>query len=186
MSKKFLQGYSAAFLLIMTMGFVSSCGKDSALLNSKNEAADKIMDTVTAEEIKNFRLHQTREGRVAWTLTADKARFINQGEVFLEKPILKLHPTITGKGYTLITSDKGKVELKTSQIETYGNTILESPDKKIYTSDIRYDPSEDKIFSDKKVLIITEDSEIEGSSMVADSRLERITITNQQVKVREK
>ena len=188
---------SRFFLLwLVTAGiaviFTAGCGDNVSLSTQQvattTNAGEDNVKPDGKEEIKNFRLSHTRRGEIVWTLVARKARFESGDEVLLEDPVLEFphnnNDTSHKSGQTVIKASNGKVDMKTSRVITYGKTTLESPDKKIMTSDISYEPSEDRISTDKNVFIVTDESEITGTSMVSDSRLEKITISDQVVRMK--
>lgn len=166
-----------AILAVLPLIFMTASGC------ARRETPVSVPDTAVAtESINDFRLKQTRGGKLAWELEATLASFLTKDEVALENPVLRIPQK--GGGSSVVRSARGRVVMSTSEIQTFGDTELTGPDKIVRATDIVYIPSEDKISTDKSVLIITPDSEIYGDSMVSDSRLEVITLTNQRVKLK--
>ncbi|MDI6757830.1 MAG: LPS export ABC transporter periplasmic protein LptC, partial [Endomicrobiia bacterium] len=191
---------AAVFPALFVCLALSGCSRDSSVAPSTETEAGTVEQQ--AESIENFHLKQMRGGKVAWELVAGRARFITADEVALDDPVLSIPHTEGGSGsgderddkksalsiphtkggLSVIRASRGRVIMSTSEIHTYGPTNLRSPDKTVRATDITYNPSEDKISTDKSVVIVTQNSQITGDSMVSDSRLETITLTNQRVK----
>ncbi len=168
---------AATFLAVVSVFFMSAAGC------SRRDVSAPAADTAAAtESIDNFRLKQMRGGKVAWELEAALASFLTADEVALEYPVLRIPQD--GGGASVVRASRGRVVMSTSEIQTFGDTEVVGPDKTVRATDIVYIPSEDKISTSKSVVIITPDSEIYGDSMVSDSRLEVITLTNQRVKLK--
>ncbi|PKN01936.1 MAG: LPS export ABC transporter periplasmic protein LptC [Elusimicrobia bacterium HGW-Elusimicrobia-1] len=166
-----------AFLAVLPLIFMTASGC------ARREAPASVPGTAVAtESINDFRLKQMRGGKVAWELKASSASFLTEDEVALENPVLRIPQE--GGASSVVRAARGRVVMSTSEIQTFGDTELTGPDKIVRATDIVYIPSEDKISTSKGVVIITPDSEIRGDSMVSDSRLEVITLTNQRVKLK--
>ncbi len=149
------------------------------LLSCKNSGKKPDMEPPSYEYIENFNVKQTKEGKVIWKLRAKNARFLSKDVAELLYPEVTIY---SNKNPSVIKSSSGIANLKTSDIGIFGDTTLESKDKTIFTNDVKYKNSENKIYTDKFVRILTEDKEITGTSMTSDAALESIVLTDQKVK----
>lgn len=140
--------------------------------------AGEITAPPPGDYIENFNLKRTVNGKVQWELKAKSARFLNKDEAELKD----IEVTVfSEKQKNVIVAAGGLVNVNTSDIRTFGPTTLRSPERTIYTSDVKYLTRDNKISTDKSVKIITKDTEIIASSMVSDTNLDSIVLTDQKI-----
>ena len=150
------------FFLILT-----SCDKkyNTSKVNAKH--IPKIID---------FNLVNMKEGKKMWLVTASEAQideFNNQ--VIVSSGVIKFY-----KKDDYISEMKFKkavIDTKTNNIDFFGENIATTVEKeKIITYDTKYNSSENKIFSDKKIIIYRSESIITGKGFETEDGFKNIKI----------
>lgn len=127
-------------------------------------------------KIIDFNLVNMKEGKKKWLVTATEAQideFNNQ--VIVSSGVIKFY-----KKDDYISEMKFKkavIDTKTNNIDFFGENIVTTVEKeKIITYDTKYNSSENKAFSDKKIIIYRMESVITGKGFETKDGFKNIKI----------
>jgi LPS export ABC transporter protein LptC len=161
--------YSSFFSLVIVALLFTGCGDDSG-----EQVAQPPEDV--EQELSQFSLMQSREGRTKWTLTADSATFLETNWIALEGVKLLLFGDKDDETMT-IHGDKGKVNEGTYDLTITGNVEGVSSDGgRLNAEEIHWRDRTGKIYTSPgvKVTITYKDSVMFGEQLLADPRLETV------------
>lgn len=148
------------FLLL----FVISCKEKPKEMKEKSEAS---------QEINKVFLKDTRFGKTLWTMEAKKIE--EQRETtWVYSP--KIFFGGEKKTSTLV-ADSGVYVPYTGDMTAFGNVYVETKEgAKLWTSELEWKAKEEKIFTDKEVLIQKKGKIIKGKGLTSDPDLKNIVI----------
>ena len=163
--------YSSSLILMIMVLLVVGCGDDSG------EQVSQPPEDVE-QEISQFSLMQSREGRTKWTLTADSATFLESDRVALERVELLIYGDKDDETIT-IQGDSGELNERTYDVKVTGNVVgISSDGGRLNTEELYWRDRTGKIYTSRgvKVTITYEDSVIVGEQLLADPKLETVRL----------
>ena len=155
------------FILVVPVLLFGGCGGDG------DEQAVQPPENVE-QEISQFSLTQSREGRTKWKLDADTATYLESNEVAIGKVKLVIFGDEDGETMT-IHGDKGELNENTYDVKIMGNVVgISSQGGRLETEELYWRDRTGKIYTEAgvKVTITYEDSVIVGEQLLADPELE--------------
>jgi len=162
---------SSFFILMMVVLLFAGCGGDS------DEQASQPPEDVE-QQISQFSLMQSREGRTRWVLNSDSATFLESDRVALEKVTLLIYGDKDDETMT-IHGDRGELNERTYETKIMGNVVgISSDGDRLNTEELYWRDRTEKIYTPKgvKVTITHENSVIVGEQLLADPRLETVKL----------
>ncbi|MFQ3675068.1 MAG: LPS export ABC transporter periplasmic protein LptC [Endomicrobiia bacterium] len=157
-----IKNFFIIFFLILT-----SCNKTYNTSKTNAKYVPKIID---------FSLVNMKDGKKVWLVTASEAlidEFNNQ--IVVSTGVIKFY-----KKDDYISEMKFKkavIDTKTNNIDFFGENIATTVEKeKIITYDTKYNSSENKVFSDKKIIIYRSGSVITGKGFETEDGFKNIKI----------
>ncbi|MGM0441600.1 MAG: LPS export ABC transporter periplasmic protein LptC [Elusimicrobiota bacterium] len=146
----------------------------------QDKPAEKPAEEKDGRAINNFTLVKTDGQMRKWTLEAKRAVFKEDEQD--SKQILNIQDfSMTfhhqdRKNDTLLKGERGVYNRKTQKMRTLGKVVITRKDKKITTSNVRWDPEVKKFITDEEIEIKDNGRIIRGRGMEASMDLEKITI----------
>lgn len=151
--------------------FVVGCGREDAQVTT--EASEKV-----TQEIHTFTAQNTKAGEQKWTLVADVARYLESGQIHVEKPEVTIFQE--GQETMTITGDSGEIEQNREDFRIIGNPVKGVSKKGIlYANELYWKDESEKLYTPEEageVKIIRGDSVMFGKEMEADPKLETVTL----------
>lgn len=149
-------------------------------LNSPQNDYTAVDEEIQVQKaIGKFTLVETQGKNKKWVMDADSAEFIEteQGEVIrVENLTVKFFESKNSQ--TIMKAQRGDYNRKSQVLITKGKVEIKTAEKKIITSDIKWDPQKEKFITQENVVIFTEDGIIKGKGMEASRDLKEIKIKN--------
>ncbi len=137
----------------------------------------------SGREVSNFTLIETDGQIKKWTLKAKRAVFKEvdgEAEQILNIQDYKVNfHEESGQPDTVLTGKIGTYNRNTQEILTSRAVTITREDKKVLTSNVKWDPDEEIFITEEKVEIHDEGGVIRGRGMTATRDLEKITIMEQ-------
>jgi len=150
--------------------FVVGCGREDAQITTA--ASEKV-----TQEINTFTAQNTKAGEQKWTLVADLARYLESGQILVEKPKVTIFQE--GQETMTITGESGTIEQNREDFEIIGNPVKGVSQKgTLYTNELHWKDESEKLYAPGEVKIIRGDSVMFGKEMEADPTLEIVTLKN--------
>ncbi len=119
--------------------------------------------------IEDVMIKHLRDGITKWTVSAQKANFINTNDVVLKR--LKI--TFPEKDL-ILTSEEGVYNMASQSIRIEGNIQALTENYVINASTLSWDPQKNQLSSDNKIQIIGKEFYIEGDELTASSDKARL------------
>jgi LPS export ABC transporter protein LptC len=138
------------------------------------------MSLILEQTIEKFTMTQTKDGKLKMILEAEFA-VINEKEnvAHLKLPIIKFYDN--GSYSSTLISETADIDLETYDVKGGGKCVVKTADNKnLQTTDLMYNSGKNLIYSNNNVEIKSPGQIIHGTKFYADTKLEKITITNQQ------
>ena len=152
-------------LLILSLHFIS-CSNNYDEVKNINK-----VELVPAGLTKDFVLRYTDSAKLKAILKSPlNIDFTNQSFPYSEFPNgLEIEFYDHTEGTTTVSSDYGIVYYKTRIVSLEGNVTIKSPDSSFVKSEqIYWDPEQEWLFSEKKVLFSSDDYTIRAKKLDAD------------------
>jgi LPS export ABC transporter protein LptC len=160
----------ALFLLTAMMAVILACQRE------KMEPAYES-ENLPDQEILDFTLVETEDGRKSWVLEADSAAVFDQ-----RKQILITSPKVNfydedGTVFSTMHADRGILDSSTNDMEASGDVLAVSSDgTRLETQSIRWSNEENLILSDDYVEMTKDGDVISGYGLRTDPALNDIRI----------
>jgi len=156
----------------------------SACESPRQEAVvDSQLESIEADYIIFGNTHYlTRAGIREALVVADTAYFFKDSTVVL----LRGHVTLTayhedlGTEKAVVTSDRGRLNTNDNSMVAQGNAVLEiaEGERRIESSELRYHPEQDRIWSDSATVMFEVQTIVEGSGFDADLNFTQVLVRN--------
>ncbi|MBC8229947.1 LPS export ABC transporter periplasmic protein LptC [bacterium] len=161
----------AVILLFLSVFlFVVGCGREDDRITTA--ASGKV-----TQEINTFTAQNTEAGEQKWTLVADIARYLESGQILVEKPKVTIFQE--GQETMTITGESGTIEQNREDFKILGNPVKGVSQKgTLYTNELNWKDESEKLYAPGEVKIIRGDSVMFGKEMEADPTLEIVTLKN--------
>lgn len=154
------------FIFLFLSFYFISCSNNYDEVKNINK-----VELVPAGLTKNFVLKYTDSAKLKATLISPlNIDFTNQPFPYSEFPNgLEIEFYDEIEGTTTVSSDYGIVYYQTRIVSLQGNVIIKSPDSSFVKSEqIYWDPEQEWLFSEKKVLFSSDDYTIRAKRLDAD------------------
>lgn len=154
------------FIFLFLSFYFISCSNNYDEVKNINK-----VELVPAGLTKNFVLKYTDSAKLKATLISPlNIDFTNQPFPYSEFPNgLEIEFYDEIEGTTTVSSDYGIVYYQTRIVSLEGNVIIKSPDSSFVKSEqIYWDPEQEWLFSEKKVLFSSDDYTIRAKRLDAD------------------
>lgn len=159
-----------AFILIL---FEIGCNKE-------NDNPAQPTEDVPQQTLHRFSTSHAEASVMRWTLTGDSA-------VFLDTIIQVQRPTVQifedGQVSMTITGDRGEIIKITNDIKVYDNVVGVSENGKLYTNELHWRNSENKLYAPNESEIVRGDSAMVGQELEGNASLEIVTLKDVQFKL---
>lgn len=125
---------------------------------------------------KNFRITDTEGERVLWEMSGERAVLSDDDaeQIFADKVEARFFDEAEEE--TLLNADSAELKRNTGEMRAWGNVRIFAGERKIYTSDVSWNPDEEVFQTDEDVTIIAPTGVVSGTGMVASRDLEDLTI----------
>jgi LPS export ABC transporter protein LptC len=115
-------------------------------------------------------------------VVADTAYFFNDSTVVLLRGNVTLtayHEDV-GTEKAVVTSDRGRLNTSDNSMVAQGNAVLEiaEGERRIESSELRYHPEQDRIWSDSATVMYEAQTIVEGSGFDADLNFTQVLVRN--------
>ncbi len=122
---------------------------------------------------------QTRNGNKEWILVAQEAQFLkDQNEAELDDVRITFYPKNGGE--VVMTSEKGRFNTTTQDIQAWGNVRVQSQDGySFHTPAVNYSAKSRQITSDQDVFFSGPRFKVEGRGLLVQLDLGKLNILNQ-------
>jgi len=148
--------------------FVVGCGREDAQITTAE--SEKV-----TQEINTFTAQNTKAGEQRWTLVADVARYLESGQIHVEKPEVTIFQE--GQETMTITGESGTIEQNREDFKIIGSPVKGVSQKGIlYTNELYWKDESEKLYAPGEVKITRDDSVMFGKEMEADPNLEIVTL----------
>ncbi len=129
------------------------------------------------QEITNFTLTQTREGRTIWSLTADVALIFEDADrVETTRPRVEFFDE-EGRRRSVLTARDGLLRRRTNDMEVSGSVLVTSEDgTELRTEHLEWDEQRGKISTELPVRVTRDGDVMTGTGAEADPDLGRLRI----------
>jgi LPS export ABC transporter protein LptC len=126
--------------------------------------------------LQSIHLTENSPGGARWELTAETARYFREGNyALLERINIIYYDKKAGK--ITLTSNSGKMNMETRNVEVYGNVILTYGDLYVLRGDsLKFDSKEKKINSDGPVSLEGPRIKLKGIGISIDLNTETLSI----------
>lgn len=175
MNRKWILAVVALVIAIAIAGFVFVKQKGSSQL-----APEATQDMSRADlQMEGLEYVQTRNGVKEWILTANSAHFLkSQNEADLENVRITFYPKNGAK--VVMTSDKGRFNTSTQDIQAWGNVHVNSEDGYSFdTSAINYQAQTRIITSDQEVFFSGPRFHVQGLGLKIELESGKLNILKQ-------
>jgi LPS export ABC transporter protein LptC len=132
---------------------------------------------VPDQVIAQFHRTETHEGRLQWKLTARRADvYDDQNRIDLVEMQVDFYNEEGGEPSHL-SGDRGQVNTRTHDMMAEGNVVLENPDGVVLsTTQLFWRSAEEKMRTDRHVVITQNGDVVEGRGFVGDPSLKSFEI----------
>lgn len=158
-------------IIIITFFYFQNCKKNNSLrIENERESGSTIT-------IRNFtRDSFNTKGVLVWKIRSEEAFvYLKENKSIFYK--LDFDQFEKGKIKSELKSDRGEINHQTKKLTLNGNIHLITDDKKhLKTEELNYDLNEEKLNTDKEVLILMKGTTIRGLGLEADKGLNSIKI----------
>lgn len=158
-------------ICILASLFFQNCKKNNSLrIENERESGSTIT-------IRNFtRDSFNTKGDLVWKIKSEEAFvYLKENKSIFYK--LDFDQFEKGKIKSELKSDRGEINHQTKKLHLNGNIHLITDDKKhLKTEELNYDLNEEKLNTDKEVLILMKGTTIRGLGLEADKGLNSIKI----------
>ncbi|MEW6685668.1 MAG: LPS export ABC transporter periplasmic protein LptC [Candidatus Edwardsbacteria bacterium] len=133
---------------------------------------------VPNQQVENFTLAETREGKKNWVLTAKEAKsFEQRKEIELKELRLDFYRGESEEHYSTLTAEKGKVNVQTNDMTAYGNVIvISAKGEKLETQSLNWLNGPQKIVTEDFIRLTKAEDVVSGQGLEADPDLKNIII----------
>ncbi|MBM3241882.1 LPS export ABC transporter periplasmic protein LptC [Candidatus Poribacteria bacterium] len=165
---RFINIDTVILLFLTIFFFAAGCGRgDEQVTTAESE---KI-----TQEIRTFTMQNTKAGEPKWTLVADVARYLESGQIRVEKPNVTIFQE--GQETMTITGDSGEIEQNREDFRIIGNPVKGVSKKGIiYTTELYWKDESEKLYAPGEVKITRGDSVMFGKEMESNPKLEIVTL----------
>lgn len=118
----------------------------------------------------------TLEGVKKAVLVAEQLYFYNDTSTVIGDTIQVSFFGDGGEFVSMLTARTGVINQRTQQMTAYGDVHVRSPDSRIETEELHYEPEEDRIWSDQPTRIDQQGNLIRGQGVESDPGLKEIRI----------
>ncbi|MFH1369273.1 MAG: LPS export ABC transporter periplasmic protein LptC [Elusimicrobiota bacterium] len=162
-------------ILILSAFMLTACS------NMDNPLKEDLSKIGPEQEIEQFNIKETKDGKPNWILNAKTAQIIeSEQKVLLDAP--KIDFFQKGKYVSTLISKKGRINTETYDIWGDGDCLLTTTKgETLKTKNLHYRSDTQRIVTDEKVRLIRPDEVIDGEGLEATPDLEIIKIKNQKV-----
>jgi len=151
--------------LLFLLFFPASCKEKTKEIREKPEAS---------QEIRKVHLKDTRFGKTLWTMEAERIEE-KHDTTWVYAP--KIYFGGEKNRTSTLTADSGLYVPYTGDMVAYGDVYVETEEgAKLWTSELEWRAKEEKIFTEKEVLIKKEGKTIRGKGLTSDPNLKNIVI----------
>ncbi len=133
-----------------------------------------------SQEVRDFTLAESNEGRPEWILTSRYAATYQQRGVIVARDVAIDFFDSEGKKYSHLTAREGEVKQPSNDMEARGNVVVTTEDGvRIETSSLTFLNRERKIVSEEFVRLERNGDVVTGVGFESDPSLEHFTIKRQ-------
>jgi LPS export ABC transporter protein LptC len=146
------------------------------LISCNKTTKTSKVDTKYIPKILNFSLVNTKEGKNIWLITATEAQIDEfNNKVIVSTGVIKFYKK--DDYISEMKFSKAVVDTKTNNIDFLGENIVTTVEKeKIITYDTKYISSQNKVVSDKEIVIYRQESVITGKGFETEDGFKNIKI----------
>lgn len=165
-------------MLFLIVAVVTFFGVFITLNKFKNKLVSEVDLVATDADLSIKKVHytQTDEGRKAWQLDAESARYFKGKEEILLEKVRAVFYDQEGETITL-TGDQGKIMSNSKDMEIIGNIVATSTKGYLlYTDSLKYIMDQKKICTNDHIKITGERLKIEGEGLSMDISGENLSI----------
>jgi LPS export ABC transporter protein LptC len=175
MNKKWILAVAALVITIAIVGFIFLKQRSSTPLATEATQGMSQADL----QMEGLEYVQTRDGAKEWVLSASSAHFLKtQNEADLENVRITFYPKNGGE--VVMTSEKGRFNTSTQDIQAWGNVHVESEDGyEFTTSAVNYQAQTRVITSDQQVFFSGPQFQVEGRGLKIELESGKLNILNQ-------
>lgn len=162
-------------ILLIAISLISCVSED------KEATLPNAMDDYPDQESWDATILITREANTIGYLKAGKIEKYSKKNITLLKEKIKIDfYNNEGQHTSVLTSEGGKVFDLTHDMLAYGNVVvLSDSGMTLYTDTLKWDNKRQKIISENKIMITTEEGDtLYGDSFISDSNLRNREIIN--------
>lgn len=153
-------------ILVLLFAIVTGYMLIDRFMNKPVEIKDIQIDTKAALKLNILKQISKKNGITEWELTADSATLLNN-----EKKAVLIDVSVIfytqDKKKVLLTSKEGVLNTKTHDMTFTGNVIVTYEGAVLRTDQLQYNKKEHIIFSNVRVRLDKQDSNIEADSMTS-------------------
>lgn len=144
------------------------------IVYSCKKKKEKSIPLKAEEEIFNFEIYESKEGKKLWILKAKKA-FVFEEKTKVKK--LKIYFLSNKDTSSILTADSGLVDNKNGNLYAFGNVeVFTKEGAFLKTTFLMWNSERKRIITDKNIYIKDKGREIYGKGLEATPDLKEITI----------
>lgn len=161
--------------LLFPLALLASACQEEGTVPMAGDMTGPSCDT----EIEGLEQNLSREGIRTTYLAAEQACLWERSDtIVVEAFRLTMFDATTGVETALVTGDRGVLNLVTQEMRANGNAVLfiTEQDRRIESSEIFYQPEQNRMYSDSTTLMYVEGRVIEGAGFDSDLAFESPSI----------
>ncbi|MGH7726655.1 MAG: LPS export ABC transporter periplasmic protein LptC [Candidatus Eiseniibacteriota bacterium] len=163
-----------ALAVVLAIWFAAGCGGEDRVVPQPRS------QDLPTQEVRDFSLAESNEGRPEWILTSRYAATYQQRGVIVARDVAIDFFDSEGKKYSHLTAREGEVKQPSNDMEARGNVVVTTEDGvRIETSSLSFLNRERKIVSNEFVRLERNGDVVTGVGFESDPSLEHFSIKRQ-------